>query len=326
MVMKYIAVEGVLEKLKRVVSVSLGSSNRDHRVEVELAGESFEISRRGTNGDFKEAIRIIKELDGKVDAIGLGGIDVYIYAGKQRYALADGLKLLRAAKTTPVVDGSGLKNTLERETVHYLLENTDYIRPGSKVLMVSAVDRFGMAEALTEAGCDMIFGDLIFALGIDRALKTVDKLESLARKLLPVISRLPFKMLYPTGKKQDFQDYSKVKKFGHYYLNADIIAGDFHYIKKYFPPQLEGKVIITNTTTRDDLKFLKDRGVATLITTTPVMEGRSFGTNVMEGVLVVLAGKPWEEISVNEYKELLQKLEFKPQIINLREELGAGTA
>lgn len=317
--------------MKRVISVSLGSSKRDHRVEVELAGEIFEISRRGTNGDLKKAIRVIKELDGKVDAIGLGGIDVYVYAGKQRYAFADGLKLLRAARVTPVVDGSGLKNTMERKIIDHLVENTDFIMSGTKVLMVSAVDRFGMAEALTGAGCDMIFGDVMFVLGIHMPLKSIHKLESLAKKLLPVISRLPFKMLYPTGKKQDKQDDAKIRRFGQYYLDADVIAGDFHYIKKYMPSRLDDKVIITNTTTREDLKMLKDRGVATLITTTPVLEGRTFGTNVMEGVLVALAGKPWEKITGEEYEGLLQRLAFEPQIIKLKEEpdkekLNIGTA
>jgi len=41
---------------------------------------------------------MVRELDGKVDAIGLGGIDVYLYAGKHRFALRDGLRLLEAAK------------------------------------------------------------------------------------------------------------------------------------------------------------------------------------------------------------------------------------
>ena len=67
----------------------------------------------------------------------------------------DGLKLMEAAKKTPVVDGSGLKNTLERQTVYYLRDNTSLLPEGCKVLMVSAVDRFGMAEALTEIGCDV---------------------------------------------------------------------------------------------------------------------------------------------------------------------------
>ena len=87
---------------------------------VNLLGEDFDISRVGTDGKLDVAIAKVKELDGHVDAIGLGGIDVYLYAGKQRYALRDGLRLLEAAKMTPVVDGSGLKNTLEREAVRFM--------------------------------------------------------------------------------------------------------------------------------------------------------------------------------------------------------------
>ncbi|MDD4767799.1 MAG: quinate 5-dehydrogenase, partial [Desulfotomaculaceae bacterium] len=36
--------------MKRVVSVSLGSSRRDHKVNIELLGEKLEIARRGTDG------------------------------------------------------------------------------------------------------------------------------------------------------------------------------------------------------------------------------------------------------------------------------------
>lgn len=307
--------------MKRVVSVSLGSSKRDHSVQVKLAGEIYDISRRGTDGRFKEAINVIKSLDGKVDAIGLGGIDVYIYAGKDRYVVRDGMKLMQAAVITPVVDGSGLKNTLERETVQYLQENTSIIKPSSRVLMVSAVDRFGMAQAFTDAGCDVIFGDFMFILGINRPIKSVPELESIAKIILTPVLKLPFRMLYPTGKRQEKDGGSKEGKFSHYYYDADIIAGDFHLIKKHFPPALNGQVIITNTTTRDDVQFLKDRGVSKLVTTTPVLEGRSFGTNVMEGVLVAMAGKSGSEITPFEYKYLLNKLKFRPQILNLREEI-----
>src|SRR5205823_1163317 len=80
--------------VKKVVSVSLGSSARDHSAKVNLLGEDFEISRTGTDGKLDEAIRMVHGLDGKVDAIGLGGIDVYLYAGKHRFALRDGLRLL----------------------------------------------------------------------------------------------------------------------------------------------------------------------------------------------------------------------------------------
>lgn len=303
--------------MKRVVSVSLGSSGRDHKVQVELLGEQFEIERLGMDGDFNRALAKLQELDGQVDAIGLGGIDVYVYAGNKKYAFKDGLKLMEAVKKTPVVDGSGLKNTLERETVNYLLRETNYLNKDTRVLMVSAVDRFGMAQAFTTAGCDVTFGDLIFAAGIPYPIKTLEELEEMAGKLLPEMTKLPFHMLYPTGKKQESRDEEKAKKYAQYYRDADVIAGDFHFIKRYLPDNLNGQIIITNTTTAADVEFLRQSGASRLVTTTPVFEGRSFGTNVIEGVLVALLGKPWEEVTPEEYLNLIKRLEFKPRIIDM---------
>ncbi len=303
--------------MKRVVSVSLGSSRRDHHVNTVLLGEEFEISRRGTDGDFERAIALLGELDGNVDAIGLGGIDLYLYAGRTRYAVSDGLKLVHAVKKTPVVDGSGLKNTLERETIYYLRKHTGLLPPGCKVLMVSAVDRFGMAEALVELGCEMTFGDLIFAAGIPYPIKTLQELEEIAHKTLPEMVKLPFHMLYPTGKKQDIQDENKVEKFGHYYHGADVIAGDYHLVRRCMPGNLRGQMVITNTTTREDVEFLKKKGVGRLVTTTPEYGGRSFGTNVMEAVMVVLLGKRWEDITPKDYLDLMGRLDLKPRLLEL---------
>ncbi|MGC2129963.1 MAG: hypothetical protein WA629_07705, partial [Candidatus Aquilonibacter sp.] len=78
--------------MKHIVSVSLGSSTRDHRAVVNLLGEDFDIAREGVDGKLDKAIARVHELDGTVDAIGLGGIDVYLYAGSKRYALRDGLR------------------------------------------------------------------------------------------------------------------------------------------------------------------------------------------------------------------------------------------
>lgn len=300
--------------MKKIVSVSLGSSKRNHTVTVELLGEQFEISRIGTDGDFQKAMETLRRLDGKVNAIGLGGIDVYLYAGNKRYAIKDGMRLLKTVKQTPVVDGSGLKNTLEREAINYLAAE-GYLKPGDRVLMTSALDRFGMAQALVALGCDVTFGDLMFAVGVPYPIKSISRLENLANKLLPIFIKLPFKVLYPTGSKQERN--SNARKYEKYYQQAKVIAGDFHFIKKYLPQKLNGQIIITNTTTADDVKLLAARGMGTLITTTPVFNGRSFGTNVMEAVLLAILGKRWEEVTPEDYLGLLKKLEFKPQIIPL---------
>lgn len=303
--------------MKRVVSVSLGSSRRNHSVVVELLGQPFEISRIGTDGDFQKAIATLKDLDGRVDAIGLGGIDIYLHIGKRAYAIKDGLKLMNAVKKTPVVDGSGLKWTLEREVVHHLARETDLLPRGTKVMMVSAVDRYGMAQAFVDVGCQTSFGDLIFVLGLPFPIRSVSQLRMLAVTLLPVVTRLPFQMFYPTGKKQDTHNEKKAQRFAPYYTESKVIAGDYHLVRRYLPPRLDGKTVITNTTTKSDVQLLKERGADYLVTTTPEFEGRSFGTNVLEGVFVALIGKPWKEIAQDEYLELLHRLAFKPRILKL---------
>jgi hypothetical protein len=47
-----------------------------------------------------------------------------------------------------------------------------------------------------------------------------------------------------------------------------------------------------------------------------VLEGRSFGTNMMEAALVALAGKG-RPLSLDEYNQLLDRLQFKPQLQEL---------
>lgn len=298
--------------MKRVVSISLGSSKRNHAVEVEMLGEICRIERIGTDGDMPKMIEMITALDGQVDVFGLGGMDLYVYAGNKRYTLREAKKVVRAAKKTPIVDGSGLKNTLERKVIGHLLHNTGILQNKPHVLMMSGADRFGMAQALDEAGCRLTCGDLIFTVGIPVALRSLKALEKVARVLAPLICQLPLSMLYPTGKKQE----ENKPKAGHLFAEADIIAGDFHFIRRYMPVDMRGKIIITNTTTANDVALLKERGVKTLITTTPELNGRSFGTNVMEALLVALSGKP-RELEASEYEQLLTAVSFVPRITNL---------
>ncbi|MBC7325489.1 MAG: quinate 5-dehydrogenase, partial [Moorella sp. (in: Bacteria)] len=291
----------------------LGSSKRDHRVEAEFLGEKFCIERIGTDGDMERMVALIRELDGRVDAFGLGGMDLYIRVGTRRYLLRDAARIVRAARLTPMVDGSGLKDTLERRVIAYLARENILDFRGKRVLLVSAVDRFGMAEALDAAGADLICGDLIFGLGLPIPIHSLKSFQRVAYLLAPVIRLLPFKLLYPTGKEQEKND----DRYRRFYEKAEIIAGDFHFIRRYLPPELPERVIITNTVTGADIEELRSRGIKTLITTTPEFGGRSFGTNVLEGVLLTLAGKKMAEVTPADYNRLLDRLGFKPRIVNL---------
>jgi hypothetical protein len=300
--------------VKRIVSVSLGSSSRDHRARVELLGETFDLERVGMDGSIDRATKVLRGHDGHVDAIGLGGIDVYLYAGSKRFGVRDGLRLLDAVKTTPVVDGSGLKNTLEREAVRFVRDELGVPLAGTKVLMVSALDRFGMAQAFVDAGADVLFGDFIFALDLDKPVRGLADFEALAERYLPDACKLPFQFFYPTGKKQDRPPQPK---YPEYYAEAEIVAGDFHFMRQFMPERLDGKLILTNTLTPRDVEELRVRGVARVVSTTPDFGGRSFGTNVIEAALIALLGKKWSEVTPDDYASLLERLALRPRIVDL---------
>jgi hypothetical protein len=282
---------------------------------VQSLGETFVLERIGTDGSWERAVELVEELDGKVDAFGLGGADLYVYAGSRRYTFRDAKRMVQAAQKTPMLDGSGLKHTLERNAIQLLEAQIGW--KDKKVLIPSAVDRFGLAEALDEAGARTLYGDLIFGLGLPIPLYRLSLLQKIAYLLLPLVTQLPFQWLYPTGEKQEkqVQDWRQ-----RYFEWAQVVAGDWHFIRRFMPQDMQGKVILTNTTTPEDLEFMRARGVAKLITTTPRLEGRSFGTNVMEAFIVAVAGK--YPLSEADYLEYITQLNLRPEVIELQPAAG----
>ena len=300
--------------MKRAVSISLGSSKRNKSVTVNLLGEEITIERIGTDGDMELAAQKYKELDGKVDAFGVGGADLGVLADDKWYPLHSVSSMVRFVEKTPIVDGTGLKITLEGQAAAFLDQQIpEYIQQhGRKAFIMTGVDRWGLTRSFTEAGYECVFGDLMFSLGIPIPLKSAGQLKTMAALLMPIASRLPFDWIYPTGEKQEER---KPKHENHFHW-ATVTAGDCHYIKRYMSNDMKGKVIVTNTTTPDDLELFRQVGVKYLVTATPVLEGRSFGTNMMEAALIAISGKG-RVLTHDELIELLDQLEFEPQIQEL---------
>ncbi len=300
-------------RVRHVVSVSLGTSKRDKTHKTEILGEVFEIDRLGTDGDHSRFKEIMESLDGHVDALGVGGADIWLATETKRYAFREIQALISGVKKTPVVDGSGLKHTLERRTIEVLQADGTVDFGKENVLLVSAVDRFGMAQALDKVCPNTVYGDFLFGLGIPIKIHKYKTVSSLANILLPIVTRLPFQWFYPTGEKQE----ERKPKYPDVFAWATFICGDWHYIRRYAPDNLKGKTILTQTLRSADLEWLKSTGARRAITTTPVMGGETFATNVMEGVLLTLVGKPHDQMTEQDYLGKLAELDWKPNVIEL---------
>jgi len=300
--------------VKRAVSISVGSSKRNKAVEVTLLGEKISIERIGTDGDMEAAALKFKELDGTVDAFGVGGGDLSMLVDGKEYIFHSVKPMVRFIKKTPVVDGSGLRNTLEKKSAPFILEKLgDYINTtGKTALIMTGTDRWGLTRSFLDAGFECTFGDFLYSLELPIPLRTAKQIKFVAALIAPIALRLPFHWIYPVGEKQE----QRKPKFPQYFKAATVVAGDCNYIKRYMPDDMKGKIVVTNTTTPEDVELFKKCGVKYLVTVTPVYEGRSFGTNMMEAALVAVSGKgrplTWPELT-----DMLDQLGFEPQLQEL---------
>lgn len=294
--------------MKRAVGISLGSSKRDKRVVVNLNGIEIQVERIGTDGDVAKARQLYLELDGKVDAFGVGGVDLYLRFDQKEYPLHAALKLVAGVKQTPLCDGRGLKHTLEQRVFKLAKAELGDVRFKQAFIPVAA-DRLGLAAAVSEVSDRCVFGDLMVALGVPLPVYGLPAFKRVARVMLPIVSHFPMSMLFygSDGAEQE-------PKYEKYFEGSDLIAGDFLFMRKYMSKSLAGKTIVTNTTTEDNIALLKERGVKTVITTTPRYDGRSFGTNTTEAMLTAHAGKS-RRLTDEELNGLIDELGLKPDVL-----------
>ena len=294
--------------MKRAVSISLGSSKRDKKVVVNFKGAEIQVERVGMDGDIAKARQMYLDLDGKVDAFGVGGVDLYLRLDDREYPLHAALKLVAGVTKTPLCDGRGLKHTLERRVFVLARQELGDVHFKQGFVPV-AVDRLGLAQAVAEVADKTVFGDLMVALGVPLPIYGIPAFKRVARIMLPFVSHFPLSMIFYGS-----DGAEKEPKYVKYFEESDLIAGDFLFMRKYMPARLDGKTVVTNTTTEENIELLKSRGVKTVITTTPRYEGRSFGTNMLEAALTAYAGKG-RRLSDAELNGLIEELGLRPGVV-----------
>lgn len=301
--------------MKKILSISVGSSSRDHTTRHTFLGQECELSRQGTDGDFDKAVQRYRDMDGQVDAFGVGGVEFFLRVGQRRYYFRDVSRIRRAVKISKIGDGNGVKGLLERRAFaaleKHLNEKEDRTLRGLPALLTTAVDRYGMGEAMLDAGLDPTIGDFMFTLGLPLPIKKLSTVRVVAATLLPVITRMPFSWFYALGSEQDKPPQPKWDK---YYQQAQVLGGDFIQIRQFMPDDLTGKIIVTNTTTAKNVEELRKRNLHILVTVTPRLEGRSFGTNVMEATLLALMDKPQSQVTDADFLDLIERIPLEPNI------------
>ncbi len=225
---------------------------------VELGGVEIRAERRGVDGDLAAFNRLMRELDGNVDVLSVGGTEIAFHVDGETLRFRSTDKLIDGVTKTPLVDGAGVKMTLERRV--FDLVSHDQAMDDSprfeQAFLNIALDRWGMALAVGEVSDAVVYGDLMFSFGVPVALHSLGQVKRMAHVLVPIAGRLPLRWLYPSGENQTVRD----PKFAKHFEQSDLICGDFLYIAKYAPDDLSGKTVLTNTTTEENVEWLSGTG------------------------------------------------------------------
>lgn len=272
--------------MMEVVSISLGPSERDRTVVIRIAGERVRVRRIGTDLSYLRALAAIRELDGRVAAMGLGGINLSYRLDGRSWSMPGARVLLSAARCTPIVDGSEYKDAVEPLAVSELSPC------GGTALAVSMLDRPRIPAVLRSAGYGVRVGDPWFALGIPM-FPEPRGFESLARASMPLLSRIPLSRVY--GERALRPSCS---------VRFDVVWGDLRLLRRR-PIALQNVSVVTSSLRLNDVEWLRRSGAGRIISVTPPVRGEGYGANVWEAVMVALGGR---RLSGPELRTAFQKL------------------
>lgn len=283
--------------MKRIVSISLGSSRRNYHFTTTVLGQHIEVRRVGADGDVERAAALVRANDGQVDAIGLGGLIPVFRVGKARYPHRQALHIAAQAQHTPVVDGGVLKATLERWAIKRAVDQIPNLFRYRRILVTSGIERYPLAQVLTQYEADVRFADPVVHTGLSflPIPRTIAQLELYAATTLPIMALLPYRVLHPVAHGDDDRMVRAEKLFSW----ADVIAGDFAYIRRFAPADLSGRTIITDDPGPDEIEDLRQRGVTTLVTMAPPLsDQRPFiAADALEAIVAAIiesGGQPGE--------------------------------
>lgn len=306
--------------MKRIVSISLGSSENDYKLSTQFLGVDFHIQRFGTDGNVEQAAELMKEWDKKAHVIGLGDVKFPYAIGSNRLVRKDTETLLDIGKKlhTPVTMGAAFRRVAYEWSlrhINYTLGKGNYFS-NARVLFMSGMFSYRLSKVMAEYTPNLVFADPLIEKGIPNLLKSIKDLEKYAAGIHLVAQWLPLKAVtnrIPALRGIDNYLFRRAVK------EAQVIVvpyqGFHQYIENFFVNELGGKIVVTATAYDDRVQLLKDRGVEIIIDTTPKILKQVVAVNVLEAMIMAALDRPLDEITDDDLLEIVSEQHLDPRVI-----------
>lgn len=304
--------------MKTVVSVSLGASENDYELETEFLGQHFRILRIGTDGDLERAESVLDSVGEQADAIGLSMVHDHYQVGREVIEHPETARLQACVPDRAVTTGAGLRGILQEWAVRHTQSELGHFFDNARVLFMNGQAGYRIAGSLAEHTDNLFFADPYQDFGIPRTLTSLKQLETytsltaqfmfhpMAVKTLETLHRTP---LFRLGERL-------VKGSLHHTVeNAHVVVSSVGDLAEFGEQELDGTTVITSRVTESALDWLRSRKVAMVVDYSPWLEGRPVGVNVMEAMISAALSRTPEQLSPDDYLDIIQQLGIEPRIL-----------
>ncbi|MEO1080219.1 MAG: dehydrogenase [Pseudomonadota bacterium] len=299
--------------MKEVVSISLGSKDQDFRFRTDFLGQRFQVARVGTDGDLKRAKHLLQDFRESADTLGLGSMRDHYTVGTRQYTDVETRKLVQAAGDTPITTGGKLREIVQEWTLRSAQAELGDIFSNAKVLFLSGAQNYRLASILAEATDNLSFADPLVQFGLPHVLHTLDALELYAAGSHPILRFGSGKALVPS--------LAPLQFFNHFLLKRAVreahvvVAANYEQLRHFGSDELEGKTVITATVSEGRRAELAEKGVRLVLDCSIQLFKETVELDVVEAMVMAALNKSAEEISHDDYLEIVTDLELVPRII-----------
>ena len=297
--------------MKKVVTVTLGSSKQDFEFKTQFLGQSFSVRRMGADQDTGKAWELMRRQQATADAIGLGEIPDHYQVGLRTVVNKETERLTNVVTRVPVTTGATLRRMLQVRAVRFVQKELGNYFNNNLVLFLSGMRNYDMAVAMSDYTKNLSFADALFQTGAPTMLGSLDQLELYAKGSKYMLS----------GKSGEMLEAAlagfKNKMVADVVSKSHVIVGTFAELKAVSnATNLEGKTIITSAVDEQRLAFFTKCKVNLVIDVSPMLFQEVVGINTIEAMILAALEKPQEEVSDDDFDEILDELDIKPRLLH----------
>ena len=297
--------------MKKVVTVTLGSSKQDFEFKTELLGQSFSVRRMGADNDTGKAWELMRRQQASADAIGLGEIGDHYQVGLRTVVNKETQRLLNVVTRIPATTGATLRRLLQVRAVRHVQKELGNYFNNNLILFLSGMRNYDMAVALSDYSKNLSFADALFQTGAPAMLTSLEQLELYAKGSEWMLSGRPGEMLEAS------MSGFKGKRIASVVAKSHVIVGTFAEIKAVGnASNLEGKTLITSAVDDERMAFFTKCKVNLVVDVSPKLFDKVVGVNTIEAMILAALEKDLDEVSDDDFDEILNELNITPRLLH----------